>query len=100
MVSFLFQAEESVKNFFPDRVFELDKLLKVLRIKLYLFDLGVLKVAVCWTSHVLPCCEQNFKTRNVCGCRVSYSQVNSIIELLSTAKITACTTERESFITI
>lgn len=28
-VSFLFQAEDSVKNFFPDRVFELDKLLKV-----------------------------------------------------------------------
>ena len=29
MFSFLFQAEDSVKNFFPDRVFELDKLLKV-----------------------------------------------------------------------
>ena len=28
-ISFLFQAEDSVKNFFPDRVFELDKLLKV-----------------------------------------------------------------------
>ena len=25
----LFRAEDAVKNFFPDRVFELDKLLKV-----------------------------------------------------------------------
>lgn len=29
VVSFRFQAEDAVKNFFPDRVFELDKLLKV-----------------------------------------------------------------------
>ena len=56
-ISFLFQAEDSVKNFFPDRVFELDKLLKV-NFTLYILVMFLVSDSC---THVLHVC--GIKTR-------------------------------------